>query len=147
MRRGARAHAFASGVVPPLPVSDANSVVDNIAAGGMIAPTDPETGELGCGGRRIGELAAHPVTGAQIEGFLTPDWQEAKALVIDAHAETFPDHTLVGWDVALSSDGPILSEGDSIPGLIVAQRAPRRGAGDTRYGQLLAHHLAPDARP
>lgn len=118
--------------------------VDNIKAGGLMAPIDPETGALGqgCRGRGLGDFDLHPVTGARIAGLVLPDWAAAAALVRRAHAAAFADYALVGWDVALTPSGPVLIEGNGKPCMIVAQRAPRRGAGATRYGALLAHHLA-----
>lgn len=68
-----------------------------------------------------------------------------KALAERAHAEAFGDYALIGWDIAMTPEGPLLIEGNGKPGVLMPQRAARRGLGDGRYGQLLAHHLATKA--
>ena len=45
----------------------------------------------------------------------------------------------------MTPEGPLLIEGNGKPGVLMPQRAARRGLGDGRYGQLLAHHLATKA--
>jgi hypothetical protein len=118
--------------------------VDNMKAGGLIAAVDLPVGALGvaCKGYGGGDHAVHPVTGAAIAGRMLPDWPAAKGLVRRAHAETFVDYALIGWDVALTPDGPVLIEGNGKPGVLMPQRAARQGLGVGRYGALLAYHLA-----
>jgi hypothetical protein len=120
------------------------SLVDNLAAGGLLAPIDPETGRIGaaCYGRKPGDIATHPVTGAAIDGRAVPDWQALVALVKRAHAEAFPEYSMVGWDVGIAQGGPVLIEGNGKPGLFAAQRATREGVGATRFGELIRYHLA-----
>jgi len=123
--------------------SSTTSIVDNIKAGGLMAPVDIEAGTLGpaCRGKGMGEYAKHPGSGAVVEGRQLPFWPEARALVLRAHREAFPEYVMVGWDVALTPDGPVLIEGNGKPCIVVAQRATGRGVGDTRFGELIAHHL------
>jgi hypothetical protein len=118
--------------------------VDNMKAGGLIAAVDLPLGVLGvaCKGYGGGDHAVHPVTGAAIAGRMLPDWPAAKGLVRRAHVEAFADYALIGWDVALAPDGPVLIEGNGKPGVLMPQRAARKGLGAGRYGQLLAYHLA-----
>lgn len=121
--------------------------VDNMKAGGLIAGVDLATGALGvaCKGYGGADHAAHPATGAPIEGRALPDWADVRALAVRAHAEAFADYVLIGWDIAMTPDGPTLIEGNGKPGVLMPQRAARRGLGEGRYGQLLAHHLATKA--
>jgi hypothetical protein len=121
-----------------------DALVDNIKAGGLMAPIDPETGALGaaCRGKAAGEVEVHPVTGEPVAGLSLPDWAEAKALVLRAHAEVFPEYSMVGWDIAFTPQGPVLIEGNGKPCIVVAQRATGRGIGETRFGALIRHHLA-----
>ncbi len=120
------------------------AAVDNLAAGGLLAPVDPQTGMLGpaCYGRKPGDLASHPVTNAAIVGRRLPLWAETRDLVLRAHAEAFPQYSMIGWDVGIGSDGPVLVEGNGKPGLFAAQRATRQGIGETRFGELIQYHLA-----
>ena len=124
--------------------SDPAARVDNMKAGGLIAAVDLSSGALGlaCLGYGGGDHAVHPVTGAPIEGRALPDWDAAKALAVKAHAAAFPEYALIGWDIAVTADGALLIEGNGKPGVLMPQRAARRGLGEGRYGALLAHHLA-----
>ncbi|HWI86322.1 MAG TPA: sugar-transfer associated ATP-grasp domain-containing protein [Sphingomonas sp.] len=124
--------------------SDPVAQVDNMKAGGLLAPIDIASGALGlgCKGYGGGDYERHPVTGASIAGFLLPDWQEAKALAVRAHHEAFGEYAMVGWDIGLSDVGPMLVEGNSKPGVLMPQRAGRAGLGGQRYGELLALQLA-----
>lgn len=124
--------------------SVAGARVDNMKAGGLICAVDLPIGTLGlaCKGYGGGDHAVHPVTGATIIGRRLPDWPAAKGLVRRAHAEAFADYALIGWDVALTPDGPVLIEGNGKPGVLMPQRAARQGLGGGRYGALLAYHLA-----
>lgn len=124
--------------------SVAEARVDNMKAGGLIAPVDLEAGTLGaaCRGYGGGDFDVHPATGASIVGRGLPDWPAVKALAVRAHADAFGDYVLIGWDIAMTPEGPLLIEGNGKPGVLMPQRAARRGLGEGRYGVLLAHHLA-----
>jgi len=122
-----------------------NVVVDNIHAGGIAAEIDLGTGRLGPASNlgddaRLGWLSSHPDTGAAIEGRELPLWQEARRLAVQAH-RAFADRTVIGWDVAITSDGPVLVEGNSGPDVDLLQRPMRRGLADGRLGELIAFHL------
>ena len=54
----------------------------------------------------------HPDTGVQIEGELLPDMAAIRQLVVDAHHRMCPAVPLVGWDVALTTEGMCLLEGN-----------------------------------
>lgn len=124
--------------------SDPAAQVDNMKAGGLLCPIDLTGGTLGlaCKGYGGGDYTTHPVTGAIIPGRVLPDWQAARALAIDAHARAFADYALIGWDVGFAPDGPILIEGNGKPGVLMPQRAGRRGLGGQRYGELIRLQLA-----
>ncbi|MHA3793571.1 sugar-transfer associated ATP-grasp domain-containing protein [Sphingomonas sp. YL-JM2C] len=124
--------------------SDPRARVDNMKAGGLIVPVALADGALGraCFGYGGQDHDVHPATGAPIAGRTLPDWDAATALVVDAHARAFADYVLIGWDVAFTPRGPLLIEGNGKPGVLMPQRAARRGLGEGRYGALLAHHLA-----
>jgi hypothetical protein len=124
--------------------SDPQAHVDNMKAGGLISSVALDSGRLGvaCLGYGGGDHSHHPRTGAAIEGRELPDWQAARELVVRAHAQGFSEYVLIGWDVALTPDGPVLIEGNGKPGVLMPQRAARTGLAQGRYGMLLAHHLA-----
>lgn len=119
--------------------------VDNIHAGGISAPIDLTTGTLGYAtdlgvkaGR--GRLATHPVTGGRIQGRILPAWDEVLELVRQAH-RAFAPRVLVGWDVCITDDGPVLIEGNGQPCVDHIQRTHASPLGDHRYAQLLAFHV------
>jgi len=123
--------------------SDPAAEVDNMKAGGLIAAVELGDGRLGlaCRGYGGGDHATHPVSGAPIAGRTLPEWKGACELAIRAH-RAFAGYLLVGWDIALTPAGPVLIEGNGKPGVLMPQRAARSGLGASRYGALLAHHLA-----
>jgi len=123
----------------------ANRTVDNIHAGGIAATVDLASGalsqasDLGMDARR-GWLDHHPDTGAAIVGTILPGWPEIRELALRAHA-AFADRVCIGWDIALTTAGACLVEGNGAPDVDLMQRPMRRGLADDRFGVLLAHHL------
>ncbi|MBW6492540.1 MAG: hypothetical protein K0B15_15250 [Lentimicrobium sp.] len=92
-----------------------NSPVDNMAAGNLAAPLDLETGTV-TGPGVYSDIAKkdesfHPVTGYAIEGFKVPFWEETLKMVTDAALLSTANRS-VGWDVAITSQGPELIEGN-----------------------------------
>lgn len=91
--------------------------VDNFNSGGMCAPVDVETGtvlEVAID-KKKNVYTHHPETGTAIKGFTFPDWEQAKAMCLDA-AMRVPEMGYVGWDIGFTPDGPILVEGNEFPG-------------------------------
>jgi len=92
-----------------------NSEVDNMAAGNAAAPLDLETGIVS--GPAVfsditkPDLLCHPITGVQIIGFQVPFWRQVIRMVTKA-AMMIPENRSVGWDVAITSQGPLLIEGN-----------------------------------
>jgi len=109
------------------------------------APIDLATGVLGlmCGDRRFGpedRTAYHPMTEALVLGRKVPMWPAVHALALKAHG-VFCDRLLVGWDIAVTPEGPVLIEGNSYPDTEFLQRVHDQPIGDSPLGPLLAHHL------
>jgi hypothetical protein len=122
-----------------------NRTVDNMHAGGIAAGPDIPTGRLSRASdlgmdARLGWFTAHPDTGEQIEGRIVPCWEDAKSLAIRAH-RAFSDRVVVGWDIAILEDGPILVEGNGNPDMDIIQRFMRVGARRHRFGELVAYHV------
>jgi hypothetical protein len=123
-----------------------NHVVDNLHAGGIAAAVDLATGALGPASnlgadRRLGWMDRHPVSGARITGFTLPLWNEVREFAQRVH-RAFDDRVLVGWDIAITPDGPVLVEGNGSPDLDIMQRFVRHGLMAARLGALLAFHVS-----
>jgi hypothetical protein len=89
--------------------------VDNWAAGGVIVGIDAERGELRGEafhkpgyGRRV---QRHPDSGIAFQGFKIPYFAESVALVSRLHGYLRDIHS-IGWDVAITPEGPIIIEGN-----------------------------------
>lgn len=122
-----------------------NHVVDNFHAGGIAARVEIQGGvlgratDLGLSARR-GWCDAHPESGAPIAGRKLPFWEPTLALARRAHA-AFPRQALVGWDVAITGDGPVLVEANGGPDADIIQRTHEVPVGNARFGELLAYHV------
>lgn len=100
--------------------SSLTGVVDNVAAGGIVAEVDIATGRYGNAQRLDGihqgnlvSCAVHPDTGVPIEGVL-PNWDQAKEQVL-AIAAAIPQLEYFGFDLALTPDGIKLPEINRFP--------------------------------
>jgi hypothetical protein len=102
-------------------------------SGNLLANIDVATGTLdhatgaspGAIGLRI--VSNHPTTGRPIAGFCLPHWHEARELVCKA-AQLFRPLRAIGWDVAITQDGALLMEGNSMFDSlhVVAAASPER---------------------
>jgi len=94
-----------------------NCPIDNYSAGNLAAEIDPITGIVSKGGIRKRSACddyhdVHPVTKMPIKGFQIPFWKETIQMINEA-ALIVPEVRTIGWDVAITSSGPILIEGNS----------------------------------
>jgi Sugar-transfer associated ATP-grasp len=130
----------------------ANRTVDNIHAGGLACAVSLEDGALGVASNlgsdaRLGWRSHHPTTGARIEGTCLPFWDQVKALAVQAH-EAFADRVMIGWDIAIAEDGPIVIEGNRGPDMDLMQRFMEFGfCHEHRLTELIAHHLRAGRKP
>lgn len=91
--------------------------VDNFNSGGMTVPIDVKTGVVLDKAIDKNKVLydKHPYTGYKIKGFKFPYWNEvikqAKELAVK-----IPDMGYVGWDIALTKDGPLIIEANEYPG-------------------------------
>jgi hypothetical protein len=95
------------------------AVVDNHAAGGIVAGVDLTSGVLGPAfdgtpARQV--YPVHPDTGRQIEGVQLPFWHEALRLT-EAALNAFPKMRFAGFDIAVTPGGPVIIEINNYPGL------------------------------
>lgn len=92
-----------------------NSFVDNLAAGNIAAPVNVSSGIVDGPGvysditRQDEDL--HPITRVPIRGFALPYWQETVAM-IKAAALLNKSNRSIGWDIAITNEGPELIEGN-----------------------------------
>lgn len=119
--------------------------VDNFNAGNLVLAVDEE-GRCGAAWRSGGKRAPsrhsrHPVTGVGIEGAMIPDHEAACALALRAHERFRQGFTVIGWDIGLTTQGPVLIEGNWNPGTDILQLVNGRGVADSRLGALYRHAL------
>lgn len=111
---------------------------DNFAGGStgnLIAMVDSTTGILGPAvGRRdqrfprlLERFESNPDTGRPIAGTPIPRWREIRAIAERA-AGYFPGLPVLGWDIALGEQGPVVIEANSNPDIIGGQVASGVGA-------------------
>lgn len=62
----------------------------------------------------------HPMTGVEIKGFEIPQWDEVKYLVKEA-SKKIKNVRYIGWDIAISKNGPIIIEANNDPGYTAYQ--------------------------
>ncbi|HEY3147914.1 MAG TPA: sugar-transfer associated ATP-grasp domain-containing protein [Dongiaceae bacterium] len=70
----------------------------------------------------------HPVTGAPVNGRVLEAWPQIRALALEAQL-VFSDRMLVGWDIALTPEGPVVLEGNSYPDVHFLQRVHQQPIG------------------
>lgn len=91
------------------------SFVDNRAKGGLAIGVDLDTGKLmkyGLPHDSFGlKIEEHPLSHIRFEGYQLPYWKETVELVCKAHKQ-FYELQSIGWDVALTENGPVLLEGN-----------------------------------
>lgn len=88
-------------------------VVDNLAAGGIAAAIDINTGKILTPGRdkKNNTYNRHPSSGILINGFEIKDWNSIIDFAKNA-ALVFPQSKYIGWDIGISSKGFELIEGN-----------------------------------
>jgi len=118
-----------------LKMSTNNARVDNLSTGGCSVGVDLSSGVLRRNAyskmkyRGTEVLTEHPVTRVRFENFKIPFLKEAMEMVLKA-AELMPALRLVGWDVGISVDGPVIIEGNSDYGVT---------ANDCAYGGYMTN--------
>jgi Sugar-transfer associated ATP-grasp len=96
--------------------------VDNWEKGGLSAPVDLITGELGTAarldpiGRRLARYEKHPESGAPIAGVFLPFWTEVREGVLEV-CRAVPFLRYIGWDIIITEDGFKILEGNNHSGV------------------------------
>ena len=87
---------------------------DNVSAGGIKigVNNDGTLFEYGFYDKKHGtKTASHPDTGIVFKGYLIPFYKESVQLCKEFHAKLKEIH-IIGWDIAITEEGPILIEGN-----------------------------------
>lgn len=120
-----------------------STVADNFwRSGNLLSAIDLETGRMGKALTQMGIdgafVAHHPDTDAQIEGVEIPYWNQAAALACNV-AAMFPKTLILGFDIAITAEGPVIIEANADPHLIMMQIAHRQGGLDATMEATLAY--------
>jgi hypothetical protein len=111
------------------------------SVGGIVCSIAPESGRIRRAAVVGGEpLERHPDTGARIIDVSLPFWRESIALVLRAHAAAFARFPFLGWDIALTANGPLLLETNSGWGALFHQMLDGP-LGHTAFSRLVALHV------
>ena len=100
------------------------SYLSNWSVGGIMIGVDTETGKL----REIGYdkyghcYKEHPTSKIIFRGFQIPQWREVVDLAIKVQ-KSFPYFRMLGPDIALSKNGPVLYEINATPDLSSTEQA------------------------
>ena len=111
------------------------SFVDNAHSGGFYVGINLEEGTLKEIGHQYMEyggavLSAHPDNNFIFGGFKIPFFSEAVDLTLKA-VDYIPDR-YIGWDIAISTQGPVIIEANEYPSIFMS---------DIAYGGYLKHPL------
>ena len=90
------------------------AATDNFHTGGIAYPLELASGRVSGPGRNntdLGDYTRHPASGAYLPGFQVPFWPALTACVYRA-MDRVPGMGYVGWDIAVTPDGPELIEGN-----------------------------------
>ena len=109
-----------------------HAVIDNFTQGGMGVGLT-EDGKL----KRYGyshdrnfeyfKMERHPDSQILFDGYEIPFYKEAVELLLKTH-KLFPQLQTIGWDVAITEDGPVLVEGNHDWGIEMLQVVQHKGS-------------------
>ncbi|WP_018139529.1 MULTISPECIES: sugar-transfer associated ATP-grasp domain-containing protein [unclassified Thioalkalivibrio] len=110
--------------------------IDNFmlgTTGNVVAAVDIDSGRMSVGYASrspawpvIQPVSEHPDTGRRIEGTRLPLWEDVKSLALQAQ-RSLPKVKTIGWDIAITPEGPMIVEGNTTYGLASLQVAHQRG--------------------
>lgn len=98
-------------------------IVDNLHSGGLAAVIDINTGVLITDGADYegNPAAVHPQTGVTIKGYKIPLFDQVIQFVRDLCAMELVEGS-IGWDIAITENGPVLIEANVGPGIGILQK-------------------------
>jgi hypothetical protein len=126
--------------------SDENAAVDNYHAGGIYFHADYRSGKVGTGTSMSFPadpcyLNSAPLTGKRLTEETVPGWNALISLAIQLHS-SLTRHTICGWDLALTDNGPIVVECNSVPGMPAPRQRPFGGFLETEYASRLIKEIS-----
>jgi len=124
-------------------VGSGATIMDNFHQGGMGVLIDLDRGCLVGNGfdKKVNESPTS-VTGVTFDGYPIPYWDEVKEMVCEA-ALVNQGVALIGWDVAIAKDGPLIIEANRGPGWDVTQVPAKHGQKDL-LNEMLREIGAPE---
>ena len=108
-------------------IGQGDSIIDNVAGGGLVALVDMEKGRIcssACRGTERFEY--HPDTNVRIEGTEIPQWEELCSLVREIHFSQ-PGQRIFGFDMAWTTSGWDLVEINPAPSFDSYQELTGKG--------------------
>lgn len=98
-----------------LRIGTGDAIVDNTSQGGLAVGVHLDSGRL----REFGfykpkygtKVAVHPDSGIRFSDFVVPYFEECKRQALFLHSR-LPDIHSIGWDIAITKDGPVFVEGN-----------------------------------
>lgn len=115
------------------------AVVDNFHAGGALYPIDLRSGALLPGVPKDASSEAPAGAAEPSMPRLHPAFEAVSSFALRTH-RAFPSLVIVGWDIAVTADGPVLVEANVPPGITLPQQLACGHYSDTRLIELLAWH-------
>jgi hypothetical protein len=109
----------------------------------ILCPVNEKTGGLGAAtsyGILKNGFTRHPDTGKPIVGFVVPYWEEIVRLATQAHAY-FPEYASLGWDIAITDDGPVIIETNQIWDVETVQKPHRMPLGRTVFAEVCRERI------
>lgn len=109
-------------------IGSGESIVDNFHQGGVGVKVNTESGTLeGMTIDKAGHIDTKTTkTKLKVDGFKIPYWEEIVEMVKEA-AKVNDNVNIVGWDVGISENGPVIIEGNRGPGMDLIQVLYKRG--------------------
>lgn len=128
-----------------LRIGRGEAYVDNASLGGVFVTYDIDENKLGSTAYQLFKNGAksfsrHPVSNFIFKGASLPFNDEVRSLVTNA-AESFEDIDLIGWDVALTQDGPVIIEGNDNPHIVGMQITSQGLLNNNIYKEIFKEYM------
>lgn len=128
-----------------LRIGRGEAYVDNASLGGVFVTYDIDENKLGSTAYQLFKngaksFAKHPVSNFIFKGASLPFNDEVRSLVTNA-AESFEDIDLIGWDVGLTQDGPVIIEGNDNPHIVGMQITSQGLLNNNIYKEIFKEYM------